>query len=70
MLGPPPPGPPPPGPPRPPAGRVTGPGNVTIHAIRGEFVYTSAKIVGNWRRLDEGILHFFPLHFGLYRECI
>jgi len=52
MLGPP----PPPGPsPTPAAGHVTGPGNVTIHSITGEFVYTSAKIVGNFTCSDEAL---------------
>ena len=46
----------PPGPAPPPAGgHVTGPGNVTIHSITGEFVYTSAKIVGNWSCSDASL---------------
>ena len=49
----------PPGPPpaakRPWTAPVTGPGGVTIASIRGEFVYTSAELVGNFSCSDEDL---------------
>lgn len=54
MLGPPaPPAPPAPAPA--PASHVHGPGNVTIASITGEFVYTSAKLVGNFSCSDDAL---------------